>query len=90
MHTWVVDLEKQAALLCLMVHLLRHLVARPPDFDSLARLDAVASGSDVYRRIPLLARRAPPEVLLVALTLRVRQVVALVVVEREAQLALER
>ena len=40
--------------------------------------------------IPLLLKSAPREVLLVALALGVREVVALVVVEREAQLALVR
>ena len=87
----VVDLEEQAALLRLRIHLLDDLVPRPADLDGLPRLDAVLADHHVRRRrVALLARRAPRQVLLVALALRVREVVALVVVQREAQLALER
>lgn len=81
-------LEEERALLRVGLDLLGHAVARPADLDGLARVHLLHARERQHRVVARLARQPARHVLLVALALRVREVVALVVVQREAELAL--
>eukprot|EP00982_Pelagococcus_subviridis_P010490 31002-Pelagococcus_subviridis.AAC.2 len=86
-----VDLKEQRPATMDVIVLLRHAVPRPSDLHRLprrrARLPFQGWEVRVLRRLP---RGALREVLLVSLPLRVREVIALVAVDRQAQLALVR
>ena len=58
------------------------------NFDRLSWLNRVAVGLWQHRVVARLFSSSPSQILLVALALRVRQIVALVVVQCKAQLAL--
>jgi len=85
---FVIDLKKEALDAGVGVSLLRHLVPRAPEFDCTSHFD-VGFGGWHNRGVFRFFRRPSGEVRLVSLSLRVGEVVAFVVVQRQTQLALE-
>lgn len=84
----IFNLKEQRPLLCVRIILLCHSVSRPTNFNSLSWVDVPLVGLGHGGGVLGLPRRPLGEVGLVALPLRVGQVVPLVVVESQAQLAL--
>ena len=85
----IVDLKEQALLLGVRIALLGDFVARAADLDKLAYVDrGLGDGRRLRRSVGLLLGGATSQIRLVLLALGVRQIAALVVVQREAQLAL--
>lgn len=75
-------------MLCLWIKLFCHPVPRSTNLDRLANINLPLIGLRLSRRILRLASRSLRQVGLMPLPLRVRQVVPLVVVQRQAKLTL--
>lgn len=84
----IFNLEKKGSLLCLWIKLFCHPVPRSTNLDRLANINLPLIGLRLSRRILRLASRSLRQVGLMPLPLRVRQVVPLVVVQRQAKLTL--
>ena len=82
------DLHHHALLARLAVAHLRHAIPRPPNLQEYLALHARLLRGDLQLALLHVARRAPREVRLVLLALGVREVGALVGVEREAETTL--
>lgn len=85
---WIFNLKKKRPLLCIWIKLLCHPIARPADFHYLFQRDFAFMRLGLSRGLFGFAGSALGQIGLVALPLGVGQVVALVVVQRKAELTL--
>ncbi len=85
-----VDLHHHALLVRLTIAHFRHTIPRPPDLQEHLALHVRLLRCDLQLALLHVARRAPREVRLVLLALRVCEIGALVGVQGEAETALQR
>lgn len=83
-------LDHQALLARVRVAHLRHAVPRPPNLKEDLALHSVGRGRDGQLRVLHVARRAPCEVRLMLLALRMREVGAFIRVEGKTETTFER